>query len=208
MKQARAQAGEGRRHSRGETAQCGAAPRGETSPRGPRLHHGTVPQEMVGKILGPGGKTGRSIQEECGVEVNVDDSTGVGIVSICAPDAESLAKAIKKVEGLVEVPELNKVYEGVVTDIRDFGCFVEILPGTEGLVHISELDVNRVETTESFCKKGDTMKAKVIEIDPMGKVRLSRKAVIMEERGEVYVVQPRKPAGDRRGGRPDRGPRR
>ncbi len=210
MRKALSQAREGRLHILGEIAKCMSAPRGEINSRAPRLHNIQVPQDMVGKIIGPGGKMIRSIQEECGVQVEIDDSTGVGIVSICAPDAESLAKAIKKVEGLVEVAELGKVYEGPVTDVRDFGCFVEILPGTEGLCHISELDVNRVETTESFCKKGDILKVKAIEIDPMGKVRLSRKAVIMEERGEVYVVQPRKPAGDRdrRGGRPDRGPRR
>ncbi|MDR1744958.1 MAG: polyribonucleotide nucleotidyltransferase, partial [Planctomycetota bacterium] len=211
MRKALSQAREGRLHILGEIAKCMSAPRGEINSRAPRLHNIQVPQDMVGKIIGPGGKMIRSIQEECGVQVEIDDSTGVGIVSICAPDAESLAKAIKKVEGLVEVAEVGKVYEGPVTDVRDFGCFVEILPGTEGLCHISELDVNRVETTESFCKKGDILKAKVIEIDPMGKVRLSRKAVIMEERGEVYVVQPRKPSGDRDrrgGGRPDRGPRR
>ncbi len=213
MRKALSQARDGRLHILNEIEKCMKAPRTEINPRAPRLHNIQVPQDMVGKIIGPGGKMIRSIQEECGVQVEIDDSTGVGIVSICAPDAESLAKAIKKVEGLVEVPEVGKVYEGVVTDVRDFGCFVEILPGTEGMCHISELDVNRVETTESFCKKGDPMRVKVIEIDGAGKVRLSRKAVIMEERGETYVVQPRKPAGDRDrrgGGRPDRdrGPRR
>ncbi len=210
MRKALAQAKEGRLHILNELAKCIAAPRPEINPRAPRLHNITVPQDMVGKIIGPGGKMIRAIQDECGVEVNIDDSTGVGIVSICAPDAESLRKAIAKVEGLVEVAELNRVYEGPVTDVRDFGVFVEILPGTEGMCHISELDVNRVETTESFCKKGDMLKVKVVEIDPVtGKVRLSRKAVIMEERGETYVVQPRKPSGDRRGPpRGDRGPRR
>ncbi len=206
MRRALAQAKDGRLHILGEIAKCISEPRSEINPRAPRLHSIQVPQDMVGKIIGPGGKMIRSIQDDFGVEVNVDDSTGVGIVTICAPDGDSLAKAIKKVEGLIEVPELNKVYEGTVTDVRDFGVFVEILPGTEGMCHISELDVNRVETTESFTKKGEPMKVKVIEIDPMGKVRLSRKAVIMEERGETYVVTPRKPAPPR-GGR-DRGPRR
>ncbi len=210
MQKALEQAKQGRLHILGELEKCIAAPRPEINPRAPRLHNITVPQDMVGKIIGPGGKMIRSIQEETGCEVNIDDSTGVGIVSICAPNGEALAKAIAKVEGLVEVAELNKVYEGPVTDVRDFGVFVEILPGTEGMCHISELDTNRVETTESFCKKGDILKVKVIEIDPMGKVRLSRKAVVMEERGEVYVVTPRKPAPDRRGGGGgrDRGPRR
>ncbi len=213
MQKALAQSKAGRLHILGEIEKCIATPRTEINSRAPRLHNIQVPQDMVGKIIGPGGKMIRAIQEECGVQVDIDDSTGVGIVSICAPDGDSLAKAIKKVEGLIEVPELNKVYEGVVTDVRDFGVFVEILPGTDGMCHISELDVNRVETTEGFCKKGDLMKVKVIEIDGAGKVRLSRKAVIMEERGETYVVQPRRaPAGggrDRdRGGRGDRGPRR
>ncbi len=209
MRKAMYQAREGRLHILGEIEKCIAAPRPDINPRAPRLHSVKIPQDMVGKIIGPGGKMIRSIQEEFGVEVNVDDSTGVGIVTICAPDGVSLDKAVKRIEGLVEVPELNKVYEGPVTDVRDFGVFIEILPGTEGMCHISELDVNRVETTDAFCKKGDILKVKVIEIDPAGKVRLSRKAVIMEERGEVYTVQPRKPAPDRRGGgRGDRGPRR
>ncbi len=206
MQKALAQAKEGRLHILGEITKCIPEPRKEINPRAPRLHSMKVPQDMVGKIIGPGGKMIRSIQEECGVEVNIDDSSGVGVVTICAPDGDTLAKAVKKIEGLIEVPELNRVYDGVVTDVRDFGVFVEILPGTEGMCHVSELDVNRVETTESFCKKGDPLKVKVIEIDPSGKVRLSRKAVIMEERGETYVVQPRKPAPPR-GGR-DRGPRR
>ncbi|MCC8116221.1 MAG: S1 RNA-binding domain-containing protein [Planctomycetes bacterium] len=206
MRKALAQAREGRLHILGEITKCIPEPRKEINPRAPRLHSMKVPQDMVGKIIGPGGKMIRSIQEECGVEVNIDDSSGVGVVTICAPDGDTLAKAVKKIEGLIEVPELNRVYDGVVTDVRDFGVFVEILPGTEGMCHVSELDVNRVESTEAFCKKGDPLKVKVIEIDPSGKVRLSRKAVIMEERGETYVVQPRKPAPPR-GGR-DRGPRR
>ena len=209
MQKALSQARDGRLHILGEIEKCIATPRTEINSRAPRLHNIQVPQDMVGKIIGPGGKMIRAIQEECGVQVDIDDSTGVGIVSICAPDGESLARAIKKVEGLIEVPEIGKVYDGVVTDVRDFGVFVEILPGTDGMCHISELDVNRVETTESFCKKGDPMRVKVIEIDPSGKVRLSRKAVIMEERGETYVIQPRKPSPDRRGGGGrDRGPRR
>ncbi|MDR0361569.1 MAG: polyribonucleotide nucleotidyltransferase [Planctomycetota bacterium] len=208
MRKALAQARDGRLHILGEIEKCLKEPRPEINPRAPRLHNIQVPQDMVGKIIGPGGKTIRGIQEECGVQVEVDDSTGVGIVSICAPDAESLACAVRKVEGLIEVPEVGRVYEGGVTDVRDFGVFVEILPGTEGMCHISELDDKRVESTESFCKKGDILKVKVIEIDPSGKVRLSRKAVLMEERGETYTVQPRKPSGDRgRGGR-DRAPRR
>ncbi|MCC8181239.1 MAG: polyribonucleotide nucleotidyltransferase, partial [Planctomycetes bacterium] len=209
MEKALSQAKQGRLHILGEIAKCIAEPRKEINPRAPRLHNIQVPQDMVGKIIGPGGKMIRSIQEECGVEVNIDDSTGVGIVSITAPDAESLARAIKKVEGLVEVPELGKTYDGVVTDVRDFGVFVEILPGTDGMVHISELDTARVETTDSFTKKGEPMRVKVIEIDAGGKIRLSRKAVIMEERGETYTIQPRRPSpSGGRGGRSDRGPRR
>ncbi|MDR3210486.1 MAG: polyribonucleotide nucleotidyltransferase [Planctomycetota bacterium] len=208
MRKALEQARDGRLHILGEIEKCLATPRSEINPRAPRLHSMQIPQDMVGKIIGPGGKMIRSIQDEFGVEVNVDDANGVGTVTICAPDGEALNRAIRKVEALIEVPEVGRVYDGVVSDVRDFGVFVEILPGTEGLCHISELDVNRIETTDSFCKKGDSLKVKVIEIDPTGKVRLSRKAVIMEERGEVYTIQPRRPAPDRRGGRPDRGPRR
>ncbi|MDR2391672.1 MAG: polyribonucleotide nucleotidyltransferase [Planctomycetota bacterium] len=207
MRKALAQAREGRLHILREIGKCIAAPRPEINSRAPHLHNLQVPADMVGKIIGPGGKTIRGIQDECGVQLDIDDSSGVGTVAICAPNGESLAKAIDMIEGLIETPELNKVYEGTVADIRDFGVFVEILPGTEGMCHISELDVGRVESTESFCKKGDRMKVKVIEIDPSGKVRLSRKAVVLEDRGESYVAAPRRPSPDRRGGRPDRGPR-
>lgn len=206
MRKALAQARDGRMHILGEIEKCISAPRSELNARAPRLHTIQIPQDLVGKIIGPGGKTIRGIQEESGCQLEIDDSTGVGIVTICAPDNECLQKAVKKVEGLVETPQIGKVYDGVVTDVRDFGVFVEILPDTDGMCHISEMDVNRVETVESVCKKGDPMRVKVIDIDPAGKVRLSRKAVLMEERGETYVMTPRRPSGDRRGG--PRGPRR
>jgi len=212
MQRALNQARDGRLHILGEIAKCMSVPRAEINPRAPRLHQMTVASDFVGKIIGPGGKTIRGIQDQTGATVEIDDSTGVGVVTICAPNGETLAAAIEMIEKLTEVAEVGKVYEGRVSGIREFGAFVEILPGTEGMCHISELSDTRVETTEDVVKMGDLVRVKVIEVDAMGKVRLSRKAVILEDRGETYTAAPRRagPPRDRdRGDRDrDRRPRR
>ncbi len=198
MQKALSQARDGRLHILGCMTGCLPAPRPELNSRAPRLHTMQVDADFVGKIIGPGGKTIRGIQDATGVKVNIDDSEGPGVVQIMAPDDESLKKAVEMVELIVAVPELNVDYEGRITSIRDFGVFAEIMPGTEGMCHVSELDENFVKDVEELCKVGDTLKFKVIGIDNMGKVRLSRKAVLIEAKGGTYEMPPARPS--RRGG--------
>ncbi|MBN2712103.1 MAG: polyribonucleotide nucleotidyltransferase, partial [Planctomycetes bacterium] len=200
MSKAMEQARSGRLHILGKITDCISTPREEINSRAPRLHTITVDPEFVGKIIGPGGKTIRGIQEQSGANVNIDDSNGPGVVEICAPDGESLKKAIAMIEGLVAVPELNQYYDGKITSIRDFGVFAEILPGTEGMCHVSELDEKFIKGVEEVCQMGDVLKFKVIGIDEQGKVRLSRKAVLVEARGETYEPAPAPQRRDSRGG--------
>ncbi len=210
MNRALAQARQGRLHILDKINTCISSPREDISPRAPRLHSITVDSELVGKIIGPGGKTIRGIQEETGAQIDIDDSEGPGVITICAPDGEALAAAVSRIEGLVAVPEVGQVYEGPIKGIRDFGMFVEILPGTEGMCHVSEISDTFVKEIDDVCKVGDVVKVKVIEIDSAGRIRLSRKAVILEERGETYEPPaPRRSSGGGGRGRPsDRGSRR
>jgi len=151
-------------------------PRPELSPHAPRLVKITIPSEKIGKVIGPGGSVVRRIQEETGTKVEITDDVK-GTVIISGTTTEGVEKAKKIIEGLTEEAEIGKIYEGPITSIRDFGAFVEILPGTEGLVHISELADGYVESVTDVVHMGDVIKVKVIDIDDMGKVRLSKRAV-------------------------------
>ncbi|RKX24233.1 MAG: polyribonucleotide nucleotidyltransferase, partial [Candidatus Zixiibacteriota bacterium] len=146
------------------------------------------------------GKMIRSIVEETGAKVDISDD---GTVMIASSDAEAGRAALSRVESIVEEPELNKVYDGIVRRTTDFGAFVEIIPGTDGLVHISELDTSRVGKVEDICRVGDRMSVKVISIDNDGRVRLSRKALLMDGDGGSSQGAPQGPPPPRR----DRSPR-
>jgi polyribonucleotide nucleotidyltransferase len=155
------------------------APREEISPRAPRLFTLEIPRDKIRDIIGPGGKTIRSIQEETGCEVEIDSE---GKVTVASPDGTAAQRAIELIERITEVPEEGKTYEGVVTRVESFGAFVEILPGTEGLLHISELAPFRVREVTDIVREGDQVTVKVIEIDAeRGRVRLSRKAVLFDD---------------------------
>lgn len=203
MKKALAQAREGRMLILDKIESCLRAPRPQINPRAPRVHAMTVDTDLIGKLIGPGGKTIRAIQEESRAKIDIEDD---GSITIFAPDDESLQLAKEKIENLVAIPEIGKIYEGPVTSVRDFGAFVEILPGTEGLCHISELTDKYVEDIYEIVKVGDRLKVKVIDIDAIGKIRLSRKAVIYEERGETPPETPPRRGGSSSGDR-DRGER-
>ncbi|MFH0911656.1 MAG: S1 RNA-binding domain-containing protein, partial [Planctomycetota bacterium] len=137
-----------------------------------------VDPELIGKIIGPGGKTIRAIQEETHAKIDIDDS---GEVMIACPDNESLAKAIARVEALTREPEVGAVYKAAaVRTIRDFGCFVELSPGQDGLVHISELDFGYVKNVSDVVKVGDKIDVKIIAIDDQGRIKLSRKALLQK----------------------------
>jgi polyribonucleotide nucleotidyltransferase len=149
-------------------------PRSELSKYAPRIITIQVPVDKIGDIIGPKGKTIRSIQEQTGAEINVDDT---GLVTISAV-GEGGARARDIIASMIQVPEVGRVYEGVVKSTTAFGAFVEILPGVEGLLHISELQHGRTERTEDVVRKGDQVRVKLLEIDERGRMRLSRKALL------------------------------
>ncbi len=157
-----------------------AAPREELSPYAPRITLIQIPVDKIGDVIGPGGKMIRKIVEETGCKIEIDDD---GAVLIASTEPESSAKAQKIIEELTAEPEVGKTYTGKVTRLMNFGAFVEIMPGQEGLVHISKLDTKRVNRVEDVVKVGDEITVKVVEIDNMDRINLSRKAVLMEQRG-------------------------
>ena len=215
MQQALEQARVGRMHILGLMEQTIPQPRVDISKFAPRLYTIQISKEKIRDIIGPGGKTIRSIIEETGCQIEVGDD---GRVVIASPDEPAAKRAIQMIERLTEVPEVGKTYTGQVRRVEAYGAFVEIMPGTDGLVHISELAPYRVRETSDVVKEGDEMTVKVISIDETGRVRLSRKAVIMEapdydpsqyEGMEMAMAGAeggeREPRGDRGGDRGGRG---
>ena len=155
-----------------------SSPREDLSEWAPRIMSIQINPEKIGDVIGPKGKTIRAIQDESGAQIDIDDS---GIVKIAAVSGEAGARAREMVEAIVQEPEVGRVYEGPVKNTTSFGAFIEILPGTEGLCHISELQEKRTEKTEDVLKKGDITRVKLLSIDEKGRLRLSRRAAIAEE---------------------------
>lgn len=155
--------------------------RDQLSPFAPRIITIRINPEKIGEVIGPGGKIIRAIVEETGAKIDINDD---GTVLIASVDAEAGLKAKERVEAIVEEAELGREYDGVVRRVTTFGAFVEIIPGTDGLVHISELEHHRVNRVEDVCNVGDRMRVKVINIEPDGKVRLSRKVLLPKDSGE------------------------
>jgi polyribonucleotide nucleotidyltransferase len=217
MKEALAQAKDGRLHILGEMEKALAEPRSDLSPFAPRIVTLQISPEKIGDLIGPKGKTIRGIQDETGAELTVDDS---GLVTIAAVGGDSMERARQMVQALTAEPIVGETYEGTVKTTTPFGAFVEIMPGTEGLVHISEMRHERTEKTEDVVKKGDRVKVKLIDRDERGRLRLSMKALLprpegmpeSENNGEGSESRPRRESSDRgerseRGGRPSRGGR-
>jgi polyribonucleotide nucleotidyltransferase len=152
-------------------------PRSDISEWAPRIITIQVNPEKIGEIIGPKGKTIRAIQDESGAKIEIDDS---GLVKIAAVSTEASSRAREMIEAIVQEPEVGRVYEGPVKNTTTFGAFIEILPGVEGLCHISELAEGRVEKTEDVLKKGDITRVKLLSIDEKGRLRLSRKAALAE----------------------------
>jgi polyribonucleotide nucleotidyltransferase len=153
-------------------------PRSDLSQYAPRIVSIQINPEKIGEIIGPKGKTIRAIQEESGATIDIDDS---GLVKIAAVSGEAGARAREMIEAIVKDPEIGRIYEGPVKNVTTFGAFIEIMPGTEGLCHISELQEARTERTEDVLNKGDITKVKLLSIDEKGRLRLSRKAALAEE---------------------------
>ena len=175
-----------------------AEPRAEMKPQVPRIVQLEIPKEFIGAVIGPGGKFIQQMQEETGATITIEETDGVGKVQVSAPNKDSIDAALGKIKAIVAVPEIGEVYEGTVRSIMPYGCFVEILPGKDGLLHISEIDWKRLETVEEAgIKEGDKIKVKLLEIDPKtGKYKLSRRVLL--EKPEGYVEPQRRPRGDRR----------
>jgi polyribonucleotide nucleotidyltransferase len=152
-------------------------PRAEISPYAPRLTQIKIDPEKIGLLIGPGGKTIRSIQEASGVTIDVQDD---GTVTVAGPNGPSVEEALASIEALTEEIKVGRIYEGTVSSVKDFGAFIEIAPGKDGLCHISELDVGYVKSVSDVCKVGDKLVVKVIAVDDQNRVKLSRKAVLAE----------------------------
>jgi polyribonucleotide nucleotidyltransferase len=200
MGQALTQAREARQQVLDVITACLPAPRPDLKPFAPRMTILKIDPEKIGAVIGPGGKVIRKIQEETGVKIDIEDD---GRVYIAATDGPSAAKARAQIEALTETPVIGRIYTGKVVRIADFGAFVEILPNIDGLVHISQLDSARVEKVEDIAKLGDELTVMVTGIDPEGKVRLSRTAVLEGWTAEEAAEHDRKPpsGGGRSGGR-------
>ena len=180
--------------------------RPELKPCAPRTHRIKIPSDKIGALIGPGGKNIKRITEYTGCQLDIDQDDS-GWVTIFATDGESLARAVNEVNLLSAQIEINKTYKGIIRSVKEFGAFVECLPGQEGLVHVSELADHRVERVEDICKLGDEIIVKCVGIDDKGRVRLSRRAAIAEKEGREYTPAP-KPMDRPRGDRPERGERR
>ena len=187
-----------------------AEPRAELKPQVPRIVQIEIPKEFIGAVIGPGGKIIQQMQEETGATITIDETDGVGKVQVSAPNKDAIDAALGKIKAIVAIPEVGEVYEGTVRSIMPYGCFVEIMPGKDGLLHISEIDWKRLETVEEAgIKEGDKIKVKLMEIDPKtGKYKLSHRVLL--EKPEGYVERERRPRGERgeRGDRGERGERR
>ena len=185
-----------------------AEPREDLKPHAPRIETMVIPKEFIGAVIGPGGKIIQGIQEASGATVTIDEIDGEGHIEISAPGRDAINEALRRIKAIVAQPEVGEVYTGVVKSILAFGAFVEFMPGKDGLLHISEIGWNRLDSMEaSSIKEGDELTVKLLEIDPKtGKFRLSMKA--LQPRPEGYVEPERRERREPRGERNDRGDRR
>ena len=207
LEEALMQAKAGREHILNCMMETISEPRAEMKPQVPRIVAFDIPKEFIGAVIGPGGKIIQQMQEDTGATITIEETEGKGHVQVSAPNKDSIDAALAKIKAIVAVPEVGEVYEGTVRSIMPYGCFVEILPGKDGLLHISEIDWKRLETVEEAgIKEGDKIKVKLMEIDPKtGKYKLSHR--VLMEKPEGYVERERRPRperGERRGRRDDR----
>ena len=198
------QARKGRLHILGKLTECIAEPRADYKPFVPRIVQITIPQDMIGAVIGPGGKVIQDIQKTTGTTITITEVDNKGIVDIFGQDKTALDGALNRIKAIVAIPEVGETYHGKIRSIVTFGAFVEIMPGKDALLHISEIDYKRFETMEETgLKEGDEIDVKLIGIDPKtNKLKLSRKVLLPKPEG--YVERERRPREDR----PDRGERR
>lgn len=201
------QAKQAREHILGKILETMPAPRPELKPHVPRIEAFEIPKEFIGAVIGPGGKIIQGMQEDTGATITIDEEDGVGKIHVSGPNKESIDAAVAKIRAIVAIPEVGEVYDAKVVSIMPYGCFVEFMPGKEGLLHISEIAWKRLESVEEAgIKEGDTIKVKLLEIDDKtGKFRLSHR--VLEEKPEGWEERPaRRPR--REGGEGGHAPRR
>ena len=214
LEKALMQAKAGREHILDKLVETIAEPRPDFKPQVPRIEAFDIPKEFLGAVIGPGGKIIQQMQEDTNTVITIDETDGVGKVQVSGPNKECIDAAVRKIRAIVAVPEVGEVYEGTVRSIMPYGCFVEIMPGKDGLLHISEIDWKRLETVEEAgIKEGDKITVKLLEIDPKtGKYKLSHRVLIPKPEGYVERAarreRPERPErGERRQPRQDRGDR-
>jgi polyribonucleotide nucleotidyltransferase len=201
MSEALSQAKQGRDYIMSKMMEVISSPSSDLKPHVPRIVTVQIPVDKIGAVIGPGGKIIRGIQEETGAKIDIGED---GMVFIATSDGDSARMAREQIEALTESPEVGRIYTGKVTGVKDFGAFVEIVPGTDGMVHISQLDTQRVNRVEDIVNLGDEITVMVIEIEPNGKIRLSRQAVLEGWTAEEAVQRDRagrSRKGSRGGGR-------
>ena len=207
LEKALAQAKQAREHILSKIVETMPAPRPELKPHVPRIEAFEIPKEFIGAVIGPGGKIIQGMQEETGATITIDEEDGVGKIQVSGPNKESIDAAVAKIRAIVAIPEVGEVYDAKVVSIMPYGCFVEFMPGQEGLLHISEIAWKRLETVEETgIKEGDTIQVKLLEIDDKtGKFRLSHR--VLEEKPEGWEERPaRRPRRENGENRPPRRP--
>lgn len=208
LEKALAQAKQAREHILGKILETMDAPRAELKPHVPRIEAFEIPKEFIGAVIGPGGKIIQGMQEETGATITIEEEDGVGKIQVSGPNKESIDAAIAQIRAIVAIPEVGEVYDAKVMSIMPYGCFVEFMPGKEGLLHISEISWKRLETVEEAgLKEGEHIQVKLLEIDEKtGKFRLSHR--VLEEKPEGWEERPaRRPRREGGEGRAPRRPR-
>lgn len=185
LAQALEQARLGRLHILGKILETIPEPRPELKPNAPRHEQMTIPRDMIGMVIGPGGKVIQEMQRETGTQINIEEVDNSGVITIYSSSLDAMAAARRRINEIVAIPEVGETYKGKVKSITAYGAFVEIMPGRDGLLHVSEIDWKRVEKVDAYFKVGDIIDVKLIEIEAKtGKLRLSRKALIPKPQGE------------------------
>jgi polyribonucleotide nucleotidyltransferase len=172
------QAKEGRLHILNEIKKTLSEPREDYKPHAPRIVTIKIDKEYIGAVIGPGGKIIQEMQRETGATISIEEKDNQGIVQIFAADKASIDAAVGRIRAIAAKPEVGEIYEGKVKSIMPFGAFVEIMPGKDGLLHISEIDHKRFETMDGIFKVGDEVRVKLLDIDKQGKLKLSRKVLL------------------------------
>lgn len=206
LEKALMQAKAGREYILGKLTETIAEPRPELKPQVPRIVQIEIPKEFIGAVIGPGGKIIQQIQEDTGAIITIDEIDSVGKVQVSAANKDCIEAAMSKIKAIVAIPEVGETYEGTVRSIMPYGCFVEIMPGKDGLLHISEIDWKRLETVEDAgIKEGDKIKVKLMEIDPKtGKYKLSHRVLIPKPEGYAEHERRQRPERGERRPRPGR----